>query len=122
MPNVADYSIVSDGNVDLKIGGDIDRTFDFNIPTTAVLNQSAILSFQLDTGTGGTPSGLKWRADINGTKIGGWTHNARDFCAVQEVFGGSVLKKGSNSATVTVESGTGTLRVSDIVVWFQNAA
>ena len=121
MPNVADYVVLKDGATSLQIGGDIDETFNFSIPSTASLASSCILSFQLDTGTGGQPSALKWRFDINGTNVGGWTHNARDFCAVQEVFGGSVLQTGTNSATVKVESGQGKLLVSDIIVWFQNA-
>jgi hypothetical protein len=134
MPNVADYVVVSDANLEItfpNLAGAL-----FSIPSTALLSEKAILSFQLDTGVtsttitteGGpvvftpTPVNLKWKSRINGTKIGEAIHQGRNYCAVHEVFSGSLLHTGSdNQFDVSVESGTGTVRVSNIVVWFQHA-
>ena len=32
MATIADYAVLSDGTVTLKIGGDIDHTFSFSLP------------------------------------------------------------------------------------------
>jgi hypothetical protein len=33
MPDVADYRVISDGGVNIKTGGDIDHTFNFDLGT-----------------------------------------------------------------------------------------
>jgi hypothetical protein len=119
MPIVADYVIVSDAPVDLS--GSSSHEFTFSIPPDALLSQKAILTFQLQTE--GTPVNLDWNIHLNGGKIFHAIHKHRDFCAVQEVFSGSVLKKGSNTLIAALNAlTTETLKISDIVVWFQHAA
>ena len=98
-------------------GGDIDRSFDFTVPSNATLSGRAILRFMLEAES--NPSNLKWKIDVNGTQVYNATHNSDRFAAVQEVFDASTLRHGSNRLTATVTSGSGTIKVSDIVIDFQ---
>lgn len=116
MPTISDYVVLADGQTALKIGGDIDQTFNFTVPSNVNRNQQAVLTLQMEAEN---PSALKWKMDINGTDVMSFTHGQDRFCAIQEVFGGIHLNSGANTATVRVISGGGTLKVSDIVVHFQ---
>ena len=118
MPAVADYSILADGQVSLKIGGDIDHDFPFTLPNTTSLTSRAILSMQMEAE--GPPNNLKWSFSINGTKIGGFTHSKDRFGVIQEIVAAGILAAGANTARVVVESGSGTLKVSDMVLQYQN--
>ena len=119
---VADYVVVSDAPTDLKISGDIDKEFSFSIPSTAaVATQHSILSLMVNST--GAVNDLKANISINGVKVWGYgpteTDLTRSFHEVVKTTE-NALKIGSNMLTVKVESGQGTFRVSDIVVWFQN--
>jgi hypothetical protein len=58
--------------------------------------------------------------EINGTQIVNFIHNADRFCALQEVFSGSVLNAGANNkVTVTVLGGKGQIKISDFALHFQ---
>src|SRR5262245_2918702 len=118
MPAVGDYAILADGQVSLKIGGDIDHDFPFTLPNTTSLTARAVLSMQMEAE--GPPSNLKWSFSINGTKVGAYTHSKDRFGVIQEVVSTGILKTGANTAKVLVESGSGTLKVSDMVLQYQN--
>lgn len=119
MPNVADYVVLADGKSSLQIGGDIDQSYSFNLPSTAIRTGSAILTLRMEAEA--SPSNLNWEFKINGTQVMSFTHGKDRFCAIQEVFGAGILKSGANTAEARVNSGSGRIEVSDIVVWFQNA-
>ena len=119
MARAADYDIISDAKVALKIGGDIDREFPIQLAGASVDSRS-ILSFMVDT-IGA--DNLKFRLNIiNGnnvnTEVGTYTTSSSDARTFQEVMNGNVLTASGNRLLVKVLSGTGTLEISDIVLWY----
>ena len=117
MATIGDYAVLSDGTVTLRIGGDIDNTFSFSLPTNLSVASSSVLSWRFEAEN--NPDNLKWKFDINGTDVVSFTHNSDRFCSLHEVVGGNILKQGSNTATVRVLSGQGQIKVSDVVLQFQ---
>jgi hypothetical protein len=118
METVSDYVVVSDGVTALEIGGDIDQTFPFAVRGNAYLSERAMATLILAAVR--SPQDLSWTLQINDTEVITRTHNEDRFdAALQEVFRGSVLRVGNNTATVRVTGGTGRIRVSDIVIHFQ---
>ncbi len=121
MPAVADYAILLDNQVALGVGGDVDHDVTFFLPGSAALDGRAVLTLQMEAED---PDNLRWDFRINGTQVAGFTHNTDRFCAIQEVVEADVLRSGGNSpneARIRVEGGQGTLKVSDVVLYFQNA-
>jgi hypothetical protein len=124
MPTVSDYVVVLDIPRTLEIGGDIDKDFDFSLPSnlrTGTGRNRAVASWQLEVEE---PSSLKYHVLINGTEIGSYMHitppHAKEtFAATQEVFSSSLLNAGVNTAKVEVLSGGGRIRVSSFVIHFQ---
>jgi hypothetical protein len=119
MARAADYDIVSDAKVSLKIGGDIDRDFPIGMSSPDV-TQRSILSFMVDT-VGA--SNLTFRLEIvngNGvkTEVIAITTNSAVARTFQEVINGNVLTPTNNTLKVKVLSGGGTLEISDIVLWY----
>ena len=118
MATVSDYAVVSDNATVLEIGGDIDQTFTFAVPANVNLGERAMATLMLEAER--APQNLSWRLEINGERVITRIHNEDQFtAALQEVFQGSILRAGSNTATVRVTAGTGRIRVSDIVIHFQ---
>lgn len=119
MARAADYDIVSDGKVELKIGGDIDHDFPIGMSSPNV-GQRSILSFMVDT-VGGDD--LKFRLNvINGsnvnTEVGTYTTSSAVARTFQEVMNANTLTANGNTLRVKVLSGDGTLQISDIVLWY----
>ena len=117
MPTVSDYVVVTDGTTTLETGSDIDQTFTFSVPSNVNRNQSAVATWRLEAE--GPPRNLAWNLSVNGTQLVGFTHSSDRFSALQEVFSGSVLRTGSNQATVTITGGTGRIEFSDFVIHMQ---
>ena len=111
---VADYKIIKTGPVVLKVGGDIDKTFEFVLPK-ATEPEAAILSFLL-LGS----NDLQLRIDINGDTVSDRLHSPGgvDRCIQQVV--GPVLKDGKNEITFTTVKGE--VRFSNVILWFQRQA
>jgi|KBSSwiStaDraftv2_1062776.scaffolds.fasta_scaffold483388_2 hypothetical protein len=126
MATVANYVVISDNPTDLKIGDNADNSkeFTFSIPNNAAVTaQHSILSLMVNSM--GTVKALKANISINGVNVWGYGPTDTDFTRpFHEVVRASdqALKIGSNMLRVKLESGQGTFRVSDIVVWFQNNA
>ena len=119
METVSDYAVVSDGVTVLEIGGDIDQIFTFAVPGNVNLGERAMATLMLAAVR--SPQDLSWELQINDRQVITRTHNEERFdAALQEVFQSrSILRVGSNTATVRVTGGTGRIRVSDIVIHFQ---
>ena len=118
MSKVADYAILSDNKVEMKIGSDIDKSFTFSLPNSTDLNSRGILMFMLDTVN---PSNLKFHIDINGKQVFNGVYNSDVYHSVHEVINTGILKKGSNTCTFVVDGGGGKLQVGDITCWYQNS-
>jgi hypothetical protein len=116
MPRVADYVILSDAPVELKIGADIDKDFDFSLPANAHLGSRAILACILDPAKA---EDLNVKLSINGKSVLDLELDTGVYRTVHEVIQTDILKAGANTATFKLVSGKGTLTVSDIVLWFQ---
>jgi hypothetical protein len=119
MPRAADYDIISDDKVSLRIGGDIDREFPIGMDAPNVGSRS-ILSYMVDT-VGADD--LKFRVNlINGsnvtTEVGTYTTSSGVARTFQEVINANVLTASGNKLIVRVLSGDGTLQISDIVLWY----
>ncbi|HSL08792.1 MAG TPA: hypothetical protein VK887_12580 [Pseudonocardiaceae bacterium] len=118
METVSDYVVVDDRGAVLEIGGDVDETFPFAVRGNADLGERAMATLMLRADR--SPQNLSWTLQINDAEVITRTHNEDRFdAALQEVFQGSVLRVGNNTATVRVTGGTGRIRVSDIVIHFQ---
>jgi hypothetical protein len=118
MATIGDYVVLSDSQVVLHSGGDIDHDFPFSIPNNIDKDQQSILTLQFQADS--NPNNLQWKMNVNGTQVASFTHNAFVFTAIQEVFGSGILNTGANNkVTVTVLGGTGNVKVSDMVIHFQ---
>ncbi len=116
---VADYVVITDAELDLKLGADSDEDFDFEIPPTAAVAQRAILALMVNSA--GSANDLKSEVSINGIKV--FTYGPTDANLTRpfhEIVSGNVLRIGANNIKIRVVSGKGTFRVSDILIWFQN--
>ena len=76
MPNVTDCVLLADGTKSLEIGGDISHTYNFTIPSTANLNQNAVMSLRLGADN---PSSLSWNLEVNGSQVMSFTHSQDRF-------------------------------------------
>jgi hypothetical protein len=54
------------------------------------------------------------------TKVGTYKINSQDARVFQEIVDGNVLTKSGNRLRAKVWAGSGTLQVSDIVLWYQS--
>ncbi len=115
MPIIADYKVISDGITSLAIGSDIDRDFIFSLPSSGFRNQDGILFFVVSNNS---TSALRLRVEFNDQiKLRATLTPNDHYVSLHEVIDG--LKVQNNKLTFTLESGEGTLRVSDIVLYFQ---
>ena len=131
MATVANYVVISDRPTDLKIGDNADNSAEFSFPipadaaisatATAQKSQHPILSLMVNSM--GAAKALKANISINDVNV--WNYGPTDGDLTRpfhEVVKKTdqALKIGSNMLRVKLESGQGTFRVSDIVVWFQS--
>jgi hypothetical protein len=113
---VSDYVVVADGTTTLQTGGNIEQRYTFEVPSTLRPAENAIATWRLEAED---PQGLAWNLKINGTQVVAFTHNSDRFAALQEVIGASILKVGTNNATVQVTGGNGRIDFSDFVIHFR---
>lgn len=58
MATVSDYAVVADGTTTLEIGGDIDETFTFSVPSNVNLGEKAVATWRLEAE--GPPQSRGW--------------------------------------------------------------
>ena len=117
MANASDYVVVQDSTTTLQIGGDIDETFPFTIPSNIDRNERAVVTWRFEAEGG--PTNLAWNMALNGNNVVSFTHSSDRFAALQEVISGSSLNAGANDLTLQVTGGTGRIDVSDVVVHYR---
>jgi hypothetical protein len=105
MARIADYSIISDSKVSLKIGGDIDHTFSFSLPDDAHLGSQSILAFVAFISS--DAKNLKFTIRVNSSEQVNHTFTGSRVNTIHEVITSNLLKHGSNTVIVNVESGQG---------------
>jgi hypothetical protein len=115
---VADYIVVSKTGVDLQVGSDLDKDFNFSVPGSAAVGERAVLMLMVNTTN---TDNLKADVRINGHNVFTYgpsdTNLARPFHAVLD---GGVLKTGSNKMEVVISGSSGRFRATDLVQLFQN--
>jgi hypothetical protein len=116
MADVADYRVISDGDVKLQTGGDIDHTFTFDLGTAVQHNQQAILQFFYVSSS--NANNLSFRFAINGTAVRTINVTGNHFATIHEVQGG-VTKNNQNELEIRIVGGTGSVTISDIVLFVQ---
>ena len=118
MADVADYRVIRDSSVTLTTGGDIDKDFSFNLGTAVKHNQHVILQFFFVSGT--NANNLSFRFSINGTNVRTINVTGNHFATVHEVAR-NVTKNNANDLKVQIVGGSGTVHISDIVLWVQRS-
>ena len=118
MADVADYRVIRDANFTIQTGGDIDRDFDFNLGTAVQLGQQSILQFFYVSSQ--NASNLRFRFSINGNSIRTINVTGNSFGTIHEVVGRDVLRGGNNNIVVTIIDGSGSVTISDIVLFVRS--
>ena len=118
MADVADYRVISDGNVTIQTSGDIDRSFTFDLGTGVQHNQPAVL--QAFYVSGSNANNLSFRFSINGTAVRTINVNGNHFSTIHEVQSG-VTKNNQNELEVKIVGGSGSVTISDIVLFVQRS-
>ena len=114
MPSVATYYQLSDIEVDLKIGGDLDRTFTQPVGVAPVSGEGALVTWTARRkGTGS----VTYTVTLNGAELNTYTLDSADRFVVQETTNTDNVKQGDNEITFKVTGGTGTLGLGDVMLW-----
>lgn len=116
MAVVAEYVQFSDNPVSLAIGSDIDRAFTKNIDNAPQSSQGAVLEWMVWRGGSGT---VTYEVRVNGTALNTYTVSLGDRVAVHETFATEVIHFGDNTVVFEVKSGTATLNISDVVLFYR---
>ena len=117
MPRVANYEFFSDVSFGLRIGGDIDRTLTQNIQNTPASGEGAVLFWKAwRTGSGS----VTYQVFVNGELVSTPTVSQGDFTTLHENLGTSQIQPGSNEVRFVVESGTGTVRIGDVLILYRH--
>ena len=120
MSKVASYDVINDAPISLAFGVDIDRAFPIQLGSGVDVGIRSVLSYQFGVTN---PDDLKFqftivngngvRRDLTSPSIGSNIHRV-----FQEVVDANVLTPSGNKLVVTLISGSGTLELSDIVLWY----
>lgn len=114
MPSVADYIIITDGS--FTLGVNQERTFTFSLSGT-ISNVAPIIAFQVDPANN---SNLSFAVEINDQQVYNATTSVTIRRGIWEVFGLNILDtNGNNTVQFRVESGTGTITFSDVILWYK---
>lgn len=119
MADVADYRVIRDNGFTIQTGGDIDRSFDFNLGTAVRHNQRAILQFFYVSSS--NASNLSFRFRINGSTVRTINVNGNSFGTVHEVVNSGVTRDNSNEIEARIVGGSGSVTLSDVVLHMQRA-
>ena len=110
--NVTHLAVISDGSFSLTPGADIDIDLPFELPDNTA-NRRGVLTYMVDATS---PSNLSYSMSINGAEQAGRRVDSTVAHSEHEVVSG--FRAGSNTLRVLVTSGTGTLVVSDVVLFY----
>ena len=116
MPDVADYRVISDGGVTIQTGGDIDKSFTFDLGTAVKHSQPAILQFFFVSSK--NSDNLSFRFSINGTAVRTINVTGNFFGTIHEVQS-NVTRNNQNELEVRITGGSGSVTISDIVLFVQ---
>ncbi|MEM7794070.1 MAG: hypothetical protein AAF579_06395 [Cyanobacteria bacterium P01_C01_bin.118] len=117
---VADYEFFNDNSFELRIGADIDKTLPANIAYDPKPGEGAILMWKhWRTGTGP----VSYKVLVNGTEVFAPTISGdtatKNFTFLHENMSTNTLNAGENNIEFRVTGGTGTVRISDVVIFYR---
>lgn len=126
MSILADYRVLGDGKItpSLAIAGAV-HDYSVLLPTNFLqaTEHLPLISFRLDTGL---PTGLTFRIRTSNTLFATFvtaftaTYNSDVFHSVHEVINLNSLQGGvANTIRFERVSGTGTLDISDVILWYK---
>ena len=120
MATLADYIALQDGSITLS--KDQEKTFEFRLPSNTSLGEGDtrfVLSFMID------PSGSankNYDIDVNDVRVNDFTVSHSEPRTVTEVINGTKFAlSGDNTIQFRMESGSGSITISDVVLWFQRS-
>jgi hypothetical protein len=119
MARVAEFAQFSDSQIDLRIGGDIDRTLTKNLDATPASGHGALLSWMTRREATGS---VTYEVKVNGTVItpsGGLTVTVADWVGVHEALSTDDIHLGNNTVEFRVTGGTATLSFSDVILFYR---
>ena len=120
MARVADFVQFSDSSVDLKIGGDIDRTLTRNLDATPASGEGALLTWKVRReGSGSVSYQVFVNKAQNPNPIQTYTVSVGDWVAIQEALSTDEIKFGDNTVDFLVTSGTATLSFGDVILFYR---
>jgi hypothetical protein len=112
---VADYNVVSRGKTELKVGGDIDKDFPFDLPGQTKDSRTVVSFFLISS------DNLQMTVDIDGTEVSDRSYtNGAERC-IQDVAPPELhISPGPHKMNFKVSQGE--VAFSDVVLWFQREA
>lgn len=114
MPTVATYYQLLDSEIELEIGGDIDRTLTQSVGVAPASGEGAALSWMARRKGNGS---VTYTVTLNGNLLNTYTVTSADRFAVQETTGTNDVNQGNNNVVFEVTGGTGTLGLGDVMLW-----
>ncbi len=123
MSRVADYKIIKDDSFTLTStppGNSKEIKFDLDSPH---VEARSILAFKLDLVNA---DNFRFNVKVNGTQVVERTCSGDRFFTFHEVIPANLLKRKDpgpppeNSIQFTNTNGTGSVKISDIVLWYQH--
>jgi hypothetical protein len=114
MPTVATYYQLQDSEIQLRIGGDVDRTFTESIVDPPVAGEGALVTWMARRLAAGS---VTYTVTLNNILLNTYTLDSADRFVVQETIDTNQVNVGNNSLVFLVTGGTGTLAVGDVMLW-----
>ena len=114
MPAVATFYQLLDSEIELRIGGDIDRAVRQFVADPAASGEGAVLAWMVRRKSTGS---VTYTVTLNGNLLNTYTLDSADRFAVHETTGSDDINQGDNDVVFRVTGGTGTLGLSDVVLW-----
>jgi hypothetical protein len=116
MATIADYRVVTDGAAVLTRGGTNFFHKNFTLPANLVAEQNGILMCRIEAHDA---DGLKYTRSLNDRDVLTLIHNEDRFGTIHEVINVNVLRYGENKFAAVATDGEGSLKLSDVVIYFQ---
>jgi hypothetical protein len=126
MPNLADYNILLDAPVELNFFGNNERIFNFNPPNDIRLDNNIdnrpVLSYRVDPSN--DAQNLQFNVFIRTNAgidelVNSFTFNGTVSRTIFEAISSGHVDTGNNPIIFRLEGGTGSIHISDVIVWFK---
>jgi hypothetical protein len=121
--NIADYNTGTpvllageSGKTFVLRPGNVDRVVEFDVPPGLVTADHAVLTYNLHLIDG---DDLQYVIKKGANLTPKRTINSNVMRGVQEIFAGDKLQVGKNQLHFVLESGAGSIEISNPVLWFQ---